>query len=173
MRAVWALPAFFSLLMIARGLEGSLNLSRLSATLYWATFRATLLAISLETSPSQEWTSDIEPQCHVIRTCILSPCTLSLHTCSVWINVKSRVVESVTVSQCTIITIYLEAETTNTCIFVTGDSDVLFPLWTLHPQQLVVLKINLRGFSSDACAFYHDHNPILLHDDNPWFLDQL
>merc|ERR1712227_390779 len=39
--------ALFSLLMIARGLEGSLNLSRLSATLYWATFRATLLAISL------------------------------------------------------------------------------------------------------------------------------
>ena len=80
MRAVRALPAFFSLLMIARGLEGSLNLSRLSATLYWATFRATLLAISLETSPSQELTSDIDPQCHVIRTSLTMH---SLHTCSV------------------------------------------------------------------------------------------
>ena len=49
-----ALPAFLSLLMIARGFDGSLNLSRLSATLYWATLRATLLAISPETSYPQE-----------------------------------------------------------------------------------------------------------------------
>ena len=157
MAAVRALPAFFSLLMIARGLEGSLSLSRLSATLYWATFRATLLAISRETSPSQEWTSAIEPrQCHVIRTCILSPLS------RVWINVKSLVVGRVTMYY----NYYLlgsKQRLKNTCIFVTGDSDVLFPLWTLHPQQLVVLKINQRGFSSDACAFYHCNHPLLLH----------